>query len=156
MRLTRRAKRALGGLVAAGLLAVGLVAIFGGPPVDIPDDPCVTTPALVAYRGIRLQPPAMEAFREAEATAGRPIPVVQSYRSCSEQAEACERICGNRQGCPGTCVRPGRSYHQLGAAIDVDGAALRDERVVRALEEAGWCQPLPGSDPGHWSFGGCH
>ena len=26
----------------------------------------------------------------------------------------------------------------------------------QALEDNGWCQSLPDSDPGHFSFDGCH
>jgi hypothetical protein len=32
---------------------------------------------------------------------------------------------------------------------------LDQPTVLDALGRAGWCQPLPGSDPGHFSFGGC-
>jgi hypothetical protein len=28
--------------------------------------------------------------------------------------------------------------------------------VIEALEEAGWCQSLPSSDAGHFSWDGCH
>jgi hypothetical protein len=54
------------------------------------------------------------------------------------------------------CAPPGLSWHQLGAAIDTTERALADERIVAALLVNGWCQPLPSSDPGHFSFGGCH
>jgi LAS superfamily LD-carboxypeptidase LdcB len=98
----------------------------------------------------------MKAFRRARRLAGRPIEVVQSYRSCQEQAEACRNICGNPEGCPGRCAPPGLSWHQYGAAIDVTQGMLDDPAVVRALERAGWCQAVPRTDPGHFSFGGCH
>jgi LAS superfamily LD-carboxypeptidase LdcB len=98
----------------------------------------------------------MDAFVEARAAAGQTIEVVQSYRSCREQAEACERICGDRGGCPDLCAPPGYSWHQRGLAIDVAQASLDTPGVVIALQEAGWCQTLPGSDPGHFSFDGCH
>jgi LAS superfamily LD-carboxypeptidase LdcB len=109
-----------------------------------------------ASGGVTLQPKALTAFRRAERAAGRSIHVVQSYRSCSQQASACERICSNPGGCPGRCAPPGASYHQLGLAIDIDEQMLATPGVVSALEEAGWCQSLPDSDPGHFSFGGCH
>jgi LAS superfamily LD-carboxypeptidase LdcB len=105
---------------------------------------------------VTLQPNAMKAFRVAERLAGRPIVVVQSYRSCAQQALACRNICGNSGGCPGRCLPPGKSYHQLGAAVDITAGELQSSQIVSALEKAGWCQSVPDSDPGHFSFGGCH
>jgi len=98
----------------------------------------------------------MEAFQRAQDLAGRRIEVVQSYRSCAAQRQACVDICGDPGGCAGTCAEPGSSWHQLGAAIDVTQAMLGQQRVVDALDDAGWCQPLPDSDPGHFSVDGCH
>jgi hypothetical protein len=148
-----------------GWVVIGLVAAIGtgaafmltrGDGVIRPDDPCSSVPPLVTARGVTLQPIAMEAFREAERLAGRPIEVIQSYRSCAKQASACKNICGSRQGCPGLCAPPGLSYHQIGAAIDITRAALDTPSIKAALEEAGWCQSVPANDPGHFSFGGCH
>ena len=28
--------------------------------------------------------------------------------------------------------------------------------VIRAMEDAGWCESESKSDPGHFSYGGCH
>jgi hypothetical protein len=125
-------------------------------------DPSVVTPVcgrpenLSHYRGITLRPEAMNAFRRAERSAGTTIEVVESFRSCREQALACERICGNREGCPGTCAPPGLSWHQRAMAIDVSETALETPGVVGALERSGWCQSSPDTDPGHFSWGGCH
>jgi hypothetical protein len=33
---------------------------------------------------------------------------------------------------------------------------LANHRIVQALRDNGWCEPLLGSDPGHFSYGGCH
>jgi LAS superfamily LD-carboxypeptidase LdcB len=103
-----------------------------------------------------LQPAALQAYKKAERLAGRQIVVVESYRSCAQQATACRSICGNPGGCPGRCAPPGKSYHQLGGAIDITAEELQVTRIVSALEQAGWCQSVPDSDPGHFSFGGCH
>jgi hypothetical protein len=130
--------------------------LTGRSAIAHPDDPCGTPPAMVTRGGVTLQPNAMQAFVKAERIAGRQIPVVESYRSCTRQALACQTICGNSDGCPGRCARPGTSYHQLGAAIDISAASLASNRIVSALESAGWCQSLPDSDPGHFSFDGCH
>jgi D-alanyl-D-alanine carboxypeptidase len=147
-----RAAAVVGVLLAAG----GIWFVTSrGPKIVIPDDPCATRPPLRTVDGVTLQPLAMRAFHKAERMAGRRIDVVQSYRSCHQQAKACRTICGDVNGCPATCASPGRSAHQLGAAIDVTQAMLDDPHVPSALQEAGWCEPLPSSDPGHFSFGGC-
>jgi len=140
------------------VLIAGVVAFTAltGSVIAIPDDPCAERPPLRNVEGVRLQPVAMKAFLRAQRDAGVPIPVVQSYRSCAEQRRACRSICGNPGGCPGLCAPPGLSWHQLGAAIDITQEGLDDPRIFQALIDNGWCQPLPGSDPGHFSFDGCH
>ena len=142
------------GLALGVLLSLSLA--FRGDGLVHPDDPCATPPPMRTARGVTLQPNAMTAFREAERTAGRSIQVIHSYRSCAQQAAACTRVCQNPGGCPDRCLPPGLSYHQLGAAIDISQAMLDRPEVIAALEEAGWCQSVPDSDPGHFSFGGCH
>ena len=144
--------------VAAAALTAGGVAYveLSGPSIVIPDDPCAERPPLRNLDGLRLQPIAMLAFQQAQRDAGGPIPVVQSYRSCAEQRRACRAICGDPEGCPDLCAPPGLSWHQLGAAIDITQEGVDDSRIVAALEDNGWCQSLPDSDPGHFSFDGCH
>ena len=140
------------------MLIAGVVVFMAltGPVIAIPDDPCAERPPLRNVDGVRLQPVAMKAFLRAQRDADVPIPVVQSFRSCAEQRRACRSICGNPEGCRGLCAPPGLSWHQLGAAIDITQEGLDDPRIFRALIDNGWCQPLPGSDPGHFSFDGCH
>ena len=140
------------------MLIAGVVAFMAltGPVIAIPDDPCAERPPLRNVHGVRLQPVAMKAFLRAQRDAGVPIPVVQSYRSCAEQRRACRSICGNPEGCRGLCAPPGLSWHQLGAAIDITQEGLDDPRILQALIDNGWCQSLPDSDPGHFSFDGCH
>jgi D-alanyl-D-alanine carboxypeptidase len=155
----RSRRRRLLAVVAAAALVVGGVlvsSLLTGPLIAIPDDPCSERPPLRAVDGVRLQPVAMRAFVRAERDAGVDIPVVQSYRSCAQQRQACRGICGNPMGCPGLCAPPGLSWHQLGAAIDITEDAVADPAIVEALEANGWCQALPDSDPGHFSFDGCH
>src|SRR5207237_1775906 len=105
---------------------------------------------------VTLQPAALAAFKRAQRRSGGRIDVVQSYRSCAQQAEACRNVCGDPDGCPGRCAPPGLSYHQLGAAIDITQASLDTPGVIRALERTGWCESQPSTDPGHFSFDGCH
>jgi len=140
------------------VLIAGVVAFMAltGPVIAIPDDPCAERPPLRNVDGVRLQPVAMKAFLRAQRDAGVPIPVVQSYRSCAEQRRACRSICGNPEGCRGRCAPPGLSWHQLGAAIDITQEGLDDPRIFQALIDNGWCQSLPDSDLGHFSFDGCH
>jgi hypothetical protein len=156
--LTRRGKLiAIGGLVVAiGGGAFAWSALRTSSGIVIPDDPCASPPPLRTWHGVTLQPLAMTAFRTAQRRAGRPIPVVQSYRTCAQQRAACEGICQDPNGCKGLCAPPGKSWHQLGAAVDITQAGLDDARIVQALRGAGWCEPLPVNDPGHFSFGGCH
>jgi LAS superfamily LD-carboxypeptidase LdcB len=127
-----------------------------GPAAAVPQDVCAHRPTLVAWEGVRLQPAAMTAFRAAQQDAGVQIPVVQSFRSCHQQRIACRNICGNPNGCEGTCAPPGLSWHQLGEAVDITQAGLDDARIPQALEANGWCQAVPDTDPGHFSFDGCH
>jgi hypothetical protein len=138
-----------------GALALVWGFAFDDPGIVVPDDPCLERPPLRSVEGVKLQPFALRSFRHAERLAGRRIDVVESYRSCRRQAAACRSICGSAAGCPGTCASPGASAHQLGAAVDVTQAMLDQPTVLDALGRAGWCQPLPRSDPGHFSFGGC-
>jgi len=145
-------------MLGAGFLLAALVVAWRASHQDLlarPDPPC-GRPPLRTYQGVTLQPVALAAFKRAQRMAGGSIDVVQSYRSCAQQAQACLHICGNSSGCPGRCARPGTSYHQLGAAIDVTQANLDTPGVIAALESAGWCQSEPRSDPGHFSFDGCH
>lgn len=140
--------------VAVGTAAVGFAGFTAGP--DEVEPVCERPEDLQTRRGIKLTADAMEAFRHAEALAGQSIEVVHSYRSCWKQARACRAICGRREGCPGTCARPGLSWHQRGEAVDITEAMLATPGVVEAMNEAGWCQSVPVNDPGHFSFDGCH
>jgi D-alanyl-D-alanine carboxypeptidase-like protein len=155
-RMKRRRRLVLLAL-AMGVVAVSLGRTLGGGSLIVrPSDPCAERPPLVTWEGVTLQPVAMKAFRQAERRAHGDISVVQSYRSCHQQAAACRNICGNAEGCPGRCAKPGSSYHQLGAAVDITQGSLDTAGVIDALRGTGWCQSQPSSDPGHFSFDGCH
>jgi hypothetical protein len=153
-RITRR-----GRAVLAAVAIVAVAGAAGGLALWQPWEPervCGRPEDTRTRRGVTLTAEAMEAFVEAQRTVGHEIEVVQSFRSCRAQARACSRICGNRMGCPGTCAPPGLSWHQRGLAIDISEASLENPGVVEALEETGWCQAVPRTDPGHFSFDGCH
>jgi len=143
--------------VAASAVVVALVAVFGFAlwRDDGVERVCSRPDEMRTRGNVTLIPDAMDALLEAEATVGQ-IDVVESFRSCRQHALACERICGSREGCPDTCAPPGLSWHQRAAAIDVTQAMLDTPGVIDALEDTGWCQALPDTDPGHFSFDGCH
>jgi D-alanyl-D-alanine carboxypeptidase-like protein len=138
------------GVVGGSVLAFGLLHHTGIERV------CGRPSDLRTRGDVTLAADAMSALARAQAEVGHRITVVQSYRSCRQQALACERICGTRAGCPGRCAPPGLSWHQRGLAIDVTQGMLDAPGVITALEDSGWCQAVPASDPGHFSFDGCH
>jgi hypothetical protein len=117
---------------------------------------CASPPAVVTRNGVTLTKDAMAAFQTAQRLAGRSIEVVQSYRTCAQQRLACIRICGDGNGCPGTCAPPGLSWHNRGAAVDLTSSEIKDPGILSAMHAAGWCESVPENDPGHFSFGGCH
>jgi len=154
MTSNRRARVALGIAIAIGAGAVSFGIVSASREGPLPS--CISPSELETFSGVTLQSKAMQAFKSAERIAGRTIGVVQSYRSCTAQALACRRICGDPGGCAGTCAEPGTSSHQRGEAIDVTTSSLHAPGVIAALQKAGWCQSVPASDPGHFSYHGCH
>jgi len=152
---SRSRRRRLAALASLAAVAGGIALVFA-----LRDDPverfCGRPDELRTQDGVTLTADAMDALVAAEAAVGHDIVVVQSYRTCAEQRTACERICGLARGCPGLCAPPGFSWHQRALAIDVTQDMLDAGGVVDALVANGWCQPLPGSDPGHFSYDGCH
>jgi D-alanyl-D-alanine carboxypeptidase-like protein len=155
LRIDRRGLAIVLGVLVVAILATVYIGSRANQATERVD-PCTTPPNVVTRHGVTLRPDAMAAFRQAQRAAKGSIEVVSSYRTCAQQRLTCQRICGNPEGCPGTCVKPGFSYHQLGAAIDVTQKTLDTPSAVTALVAAGWCQAVPRTDPGHFSFGGCH
>ena len=84
--------------------------------------------------GVMLTADAMDAFLEAEARVGHDIVVVQSYRTCREQALACERICDSRRGCPGLCAPPGSVVAPASARGRRDAGHARCARRDRGAD----------------------
>ncbi len=150
----RRAGVSLGIAIAIGAGAVWFGFVSASKAGSLPS--CISPSELETFQGVTLQSKAMQAFKSAEQIAGRTIGVVQSYRSCTAQALACRRICGDPGGCAGTCAEPGTSSHQRGEAVDVAKSSLDAAGVAAALRQAGWCESVPESDPGHFSYHGCH
>src|SRR5262245_4996775 len=154
-------------IIGAVVLVAALVVVIGArgsgsaspslePTASPTQDACEHPPTIKSYHGVHLQADALAAFRRAEQATPGKIFITSSYRSCGQQALACQNICGNTNGCPGTCIKPGLSYHQLGLAVDLTPGSLDTPGVIQAMEDAGWCQSVPDTDPGHFSFHGCH
>jgi hypothetical protein len=154
----------LGWLLIGGavVLAAALVVVIGSRGSNSSEsgasseDACQSPPVVKTHGGVTLQPDALAAFRRAQRATEGAIHITSSYRSCAQQVLACQSICGNANGCPGTCVKPGLSYHQLGLAVDLTQGSLDTPGVIRAMEDADWCQAVPDTDPGHFSYHGCH
>lgn len=98
-----------------------------------------------------------EVWREVHRRGGQ-FYIASTYRSCATQREVCQNICGNPNGCSGTCAPPGRSYHQLGLAVDAP-ATKNPSEVRRIFYRHNWHNfsshdglRASGSDPWHFSF----
>lgn len=91
--------------------------------------------------------------------------VTSGVRTYSEQVQACIHVCGNANGCPGTCAKPGTSNHEVRVAIfpygavDITNGAQFDTALKRA-KGAGDAGPYPmirnalPNDPVHRSLTG--
>lgn len=83
--------------------------------------------------------------------------VLSGYRSDSEQADACRHVCGNPNGCPGTCAKPGTSNHRgrayPGGAVDVSDPAGFTLAMSRYPGDHKLINDLP-KDRGHFSLTG--
>ena len=89
--------------------------------------------------------------------------VQSGWRSDTDQAQACIEVCGNPQGCPGRCAKPGTSNHRSktfpGGAVDVsdpDGfrAALARARAAGDLGPYPMIRNDLPNDPMHFSLTG--
>jgi hypothetical protein len=89
-------------------------------------------------------------------------PVTSGVRTTADQRQACINVCGNPNGCPGRCARPGTSNHRgtrfpLGAVdvSDRDGFVIALAAAKRAGDITGPVikNDLP-NDRGHFSFTG--
>ena len=118
----------------------------------------VRTPAAVPIVG-RRAPAAARDDRVPRGAAGRrrADPVVQSFRSCAQQRIACaehlreperlSRAPARRRACRGINSARRSTSRRPGSTTP---------RITQALEANGWCQAVPDTDPGHFSFDGCH
>ncbi|MEK9154061.1 MAG: M15 family metallopeptidase [Patescibacteria group bacterium] len=88
----------------------------------------------------------VKALRNADGSAC----ITSAYRNRIQQENACRGICGNPNGCPGKCARPGRSYHQKGLAIDMK-YRVSHQTMWKLAAQSGLHNPpgLHSSDPIH-------
>ena len=92
-----------------------------------------------------LDPVLVAAIARAESLLGAPVPIVSGRRSSEEQ----RRLWDQRFSNPYPVAPPGTSDHERGLAIDVPLWFVARLRSVAAI--AGLCQPLPVSDPVHFT-----
>lgn len=95
---------------------------------------------------------AKEMFRRADetyysATNGKHLVIESGQRTVQRQADLyiCWRL--GQAGCNPADI-PGASIHNYGLAIDVQNA--RDEKVIAALNGAGWQRTVMPGEPWHW------
>lgn len=114
--------------------------IFGNDEVDVLQ---AGDPRLRSVGGTTLARPAARSIIDVLRGLGLPVSNIGGgYRTATEQQAMLDR------GAPAAPV--GSSFHQEGLAIDL-AAALQNQRVFNALEQAGW-QQLRG-EPWHWTYG---
>lgn len=83
--------------------------------------------------------------------------VTSGYRTIAQQKQACIHVCGNPNGCPNRCAKPGESNHQRTAfpsgAVDIDPPEEFGRVVARYPGEHGLKNDLP-LDRVHYSYDG--
>lgn len=83
--------------------------------------------------------------------------VQSGVRDVNAQVQACINVCGNPNGCPGTCAAPGTSNHQEiaypGGAIDVSDPAGFQQAISTYPGGPPIHNDLP-NDRGHMSVSG--
>jgi len=99
---------------------------------------------------VRLQGPAMRAFKAAEKRAsrsGKPIILTGSSRSCETQWKLWRSD-------PNRFAHPDTSLHCRALAIDVSTGQGRFRlwRIKKALTAEGWNRVRPDDEPWHWSY----
>lgn len=83
--------------------------------------------------------------------------VTSGYRSVADQRTACRHVCGNPDGCPGRCAKPGTSNHQgkayPGGAVDVSDYETFGREVAHYPHGTPVKNDLP-LDRVHFSYSG--
>lgn len=161
---------AIGGLyVYSALEGVGVVDAFKGivrNPLDPSGAPAATDPENQLG-----QTSAGVTVIDGKPVANWIVPVVKwarshgwtgtvqsGQRSVAEQRIACIHVCGNPNGCPNRCAKPGTSNHQgtryPAGAIDVSDPAGFQNAIKDYPGGAPLKNTLGADDPGHMSVNG--
>lgn len=93
-----------------------------------------------------LDPRLVDGLRQAESLLGEPVVVVSGLRSRAEQA----RLWADRHNNPYPVAPPGTSLHEAGLAVDVPLHVA--SRLATVARRSGLCQPLPLTDPVHFTL----
>ena len=93
-----------------------------------------------------LDPRLQNALARAEVALGQPVAIVSGVRSRADQ----QRLWDQRETNPYPVAPPGTSLHELGLAVDVPLDLAR--RLAPLWAITGLCQPLPHSDPVHFTL----
>jgi hypothetical protein len=128
----------------AAVSGTGAASTPAAPVTGNTSGQCNDKVPLVERGGVKLQPPAMGAFLQAQARAGQRISLTGSWRSCAIQTA------GYRLN-PGRFADPASSMHPQGLAIDVRNPVPANVRA--ALLASGWFQSRPDDEPWHFSYG---
>lgn len=92
------------------------------------------------------QKDAMLSFIQVVSDAGMPwISNVGTFRTYEQQARAYAEK-------PNVAAPPGKSYHELGIAIDVSAEHRNLSKVINAFSSNGWHRFSPSDEPWHWSY----
>lgn len=95
-----------------------------------------------------LAPALVAALARAEQLLGEPVPIVSGWRSPDQQ----QALWDNRADNPYPVAAPGTSMHELGLAIDVVPEFV--PKLLAIAPDIGLCQPLPVTDPIHFTWCG--
>lgn len=159
VRATAKRARSSAGYVAR---MASLVAGITSPTIDLtlPPEPTVTgshhPSGLVMYRGVRMAAWIAQVAHWADGH-GYNGGYLSGYRSNADQARICQQKCGNPNGCPGTCAKPGTSNHH---GIDYPAGALdvtdpdSFERVLRRYPGGPPLRRSLPNDRNHFSHAG--
>jgi hypothetical protein len=131
------------------------VIFYGGPCRDDYDNIELYDQPPEGSSPIKLQAPALKAFRAAEKAYGvatdrpiedRPIKLSGSWRSCAHQKELFASDSDR-------FADPDITGHTRGIAIDVSTAIPNQDIIAECLADNGWTRTRPDDEPWHWSYG---
>lgn len=103
---------------------------------------------LFRWNGITLQEDAMKSFQAICKQVGMKITATSSYRTYEKQQELYNEFI-NEDG--NVAAPPGRSYHEIGIALDLTDSFYNQPVVRNAMLNSGWNRSVEGEN-WHYSF----